>query len=60
MTNGIIVDLDHSDQDFMEDPSDLTSIAEQYGPLQDDLDIEVYDVIILKCTKSTPVDILKT
>merc|ERR1711997_493966 len=40
MANGIIVDQDHSDQELMEDPSDWTSIAEQYGPLQDDLDIE--------------------
>merc|ERR1712051_734717 len=35
MANGIIVD-----QELMEDPSDWTSIAEQYGPFQDDLDIE--------------------
>jgi len=40
MANGIIVDQDHSDQELMEDPSDWTSIAEQYGPFQDDLDIE--------------------
>ena len=48
MANGIIVDQDHSDQELMEDPSDWTSIAEQYGPFQDDLDIEVYNFVILR------------
>ena len=48
MANGIIVDRDHSDQELMEDPSDWTSIAEQYGPFQDDLDIEVYNFVILR------------
>ena len=48
MANGIIVDQEHSDQELMEDPSDWTSIAEQYGPLQDDLDIEVYNFFVLR------------
>ena len=51
MANGIIVDQDHSDQELMEDPSDWTSIAEQYGPFQDDLDIEVYNFVILRRIK---------
>ena len=52
MANGIIVDQDHSDQELMEDPSDWTSIAEQYGPFQDDLDIEVYNFVILRRIKA--------
>ena len=52
MANGIIVDRDHSDQELMEDPSDWTSIAEQYGPFQDDLDIEVYNFVILRRIKA--------
>merc|ERR1712218_512734 len=52
MANGIIVEQDHSDQELMEDPSDWTSIAEQYGPFQDDLDIEVYNFIIIRCIKA--------
>ena len=52
MANGLIVDRDHSDQALMEDPSDWTSIAEQYGPFQDDLDIEVYNFVILKRIKA--------
>ena len=52
MANEIIVDQDHSDQELMEDPSDWTSIAEQYGPFQDDLDIEVYNFVILRCIQA--------
>ena len=52
MSNGIIVDQDHSDQELMEDPSDWTSISEQYGPFQDDLDIEVYIFFNLQRTKT--------
>lgn len=52
MANGIIVDQGHSDQELMEDPSDWTSIAEQYGPFQDDLDIEVYNFVILRRIKT--------
>ena len=52
MANGIIVDQDHSEQELMEDPSDWTSIAEQYGPFQDDLDIEVYNFVILRRIKA--------
>ena len=52
MANGIIVDQGHSDQELMEDPSDWTSIAEQYGPFQDDLDIEVYNFVILRLIKA--------
>ena len=51
MANGIIVDQDHSDQELMEDPSDWTSIAEQYGPFQEDLDIEVNNFVILRRIK---------
>ena len=53
MSNGIIVDQDHSDQELMEDPSDWTSISEQYGPFQDDLDIEVYIFLIYNVQKQT-------
>ena len=52
MANGIIVDQDHSDQGLMEDPSDWTSIAEQYGPFQEDLDIEVNIFVILRRIKA--------
>ena len=39
--NGIVIGEDHLDQDLMEDPQAWTSIAEQYPPYEDDLDIEV-------------------
>ena len=39
--NGIVIGEDHLDQDLMEDPQAWTSIAEQYAPYEDDLDIEV-------------------
>ena len=51
MANGIIVDQDHSEQELMEDPSDWTSIAEQYGPFQDDLEVEVYNFFYSKTYK---------
>ena len=38
---GIVLGDDQLDQDLMEDPSAWSSIAEQYAPLQDDLDMEV-------------------
>jgi len=38
--NGIVIGEDHLDQDLMEDPQAWTSIAEQYAPYEDDLDIE--------------------
>jgi len=39
-SNGIIIGEDQLDQDLMEDPQAWTSIAEQYAPYEDDLDIE--------------------
>ena len=39
--NGIVIGEDHLDQDLMEDPQAWTSIAEQYAPYEDDLDMEV-------------------
>ena len=39
--NGIVIGEDHLDEDSMEDPQAWTSIAEQYAPYEDDLDIEV-------------------
>ena len=38
--NGIVIGEDHFDQDLMEDPQAWTSIAEQYAPYEDDLDID--------------------
>merc|ERR1711997_381112 len=38
--NGIIIGEDQLDNDLMEDPQAWTSIAEQYAPYDDDLDIE--------------------
>lgn len=38
--SGIIIGQDQLDQDLMEDPSTWTSMADQYAPLEDDLDIE--------------------
>ena len=46
------MEQDQSDQDLMEGPADWTSIAEQYGPFQDDLDIEVYNFVILRRIKA--------
>ena len=40
-SNGIIIGEDQLDHDLMEDPQAWTSIAEQYAPYEDDLDIEV-------------------
>merc|ERR1711981_343580 len=40
---GIVLGDDQLDQDLMEDPSAWSSIAEQYAPLQDDLDMEDED-----------------
>jgi len=41
--NGIIIGEDQLDNDLMEDPQAWTSIAEQYAPYDDDLDIEDQD-----------------
>jgi len=41
--NGIIIGEDQLDNDLMEDPQAWTSIAEQYAPYDDDLDIEDHD-----------------
>jgi hypothetical protein len=38
--SGIILGQDQLDQDLMEDPSAWTSMADQYAPPEDDLDIE--------------------
>merc|ERR1712141_389247 len=42
-SNGIIIGEDQLDHDLMEDPQAWTSIAEQYAPYEDDLDIEDQD-----------------
>merc|ERR1712223_395434 len=41
--NGIIIGEDQLDNDLMEDPQAWTSIAEQYAPYDEDLDIEDQD-----------------
>jgi hypothetical protein len=38
--SGMIMGQDQLDQDLMEDPSAWTSMADQYAPLEEDLDIE--------------------
>ena len=40
-SNGIIIGEDQLDNDLIEDPQAWTSIAEQYAPYEDNMDIEV-------------------
>ena len=49
--NGIIIGEDQLDNDLMEDPQAWTSIAEQYAPYEDDLDIEVNKTLILNLSE---------
>ena len=51
--NGIIIGEDQLDNDLMEDPQAWTSIAEQYAPYDDDLDIEVNTTFIVNSSIKT-------
>ena len=40
-STGLVMGQDQLDQDMMTNPSAWTSIAEQYAPMENDLDMEV-------------------
>ena len=46
--NGVVIGEDHLNEDLMEDPQAWTSIAEQYAPYDDELDIEVSKIMMVK------------